>query len=280
MWHWVGALGLAVALALPAGAEDGAGLYARHCAACHQPDGQGVPGRYPPLADHLGRFVHSPEGRAYLPQVVRYGLAGPIRIDGIAYQAPMPPQADLDPAAIAAVLNHLLLTHNHALLPRTFAPYQAEEVTALIAEPLDRSRLFARRQELGDGDAIAMPMPVFAGARENYARACQGCHLPDGRGVAARVPPLKDFAGYFLHLPEGRAYLARVPLAAMAPLDDAELAEVLNWILVSFSREQLPDDFAPYEAAEVAGYRRDRIRDTSTARAALIEGLKSAGVLQ
>ena len=64
------ALALALAGATPALAQDdGQSLFADVCAACHQDDGRGVPGVYPPLADSIGRFARLPEGRAFIMQV-------------------------------------------------------------------------------------------------------------------------------------------------------------------------------------------------------------------
>ncbi|MEO8718111.1 MAG: c-type cytochrome, partial [Burkholderiales bacterium] len=40
----------------PAPAVDGRSAYERQCAACHQPDGRGVPGNFPPLAANPDLF--------------------------------------------------------------------------------------------------------------------------------------------------------------------------------------------------------------------------------
>jgi mono/diheme cytochrome c family protein len=47
----LGALSVALILAGPSCAEplDGAALFKQNCAACHQPQGQGVPGAFPAL---------------------------------------------------------------------------------------------------------------------------------------------------------------------------------------------------------------------------------------
>jgi hypothetical protein len=64
----------------------------------------------------------------------------------------------------------------------------------------------------------------------------------------------------------GRAYLGRVPGVAQAPLSDARLARLLNWVLAHYSdRAPAP----PYSAAEVAALRQTPLRDTRAARAAL-----------
>ena len=66
---------------------------------------------------------------------------------------------------------------------------------------------------------------------------------------------MKNFAGYFLHSEEGRDFLIRVPGVAHAALTDEEVAELMNWLLQSFSADQLPANFAPFSAAEVRSLR-------------------------
>jgi mono/diheme cytochrome c family protein len=108
-------------------------------------------------------------------------------------------------------------------------------------------------------------------ARVNYMLNCQGCHGPDGAGAAdGVVPTMKDFVGKFLEVAGGREFLVRVPGSANAALSDARLAEVLNWMLPKISPAEIPADFAPYTAAEVATLRRQPLADVAAVRAALV----------
>jgi mono/diheme cytochrome c family protein len=102
-------------------------------------------------------------------------------------------------------------------------------------------------------------------ASEQYTLHCSGCHGPDGRGSPPTTPSLHDLAG-LLEAPGGRAYLARVPGAAQAPIEDAELAGLLDWILREFSDTTVTP---PYTAAEVGALRREPLRDPISARPAL-----------
>jgi hypothetical protein len=61
--------------------------------------------------------------------------------------------------------------------------------------------------------------------------------------------------GTFLTTPGGREYLVRVPGVSGAPLNDADLAAVLNWMLNQYDEANLPPDFQPYAAEEVARLR-------------------------
>ena len=88
-----------------------------------------------------------------------------------------------------------------------------------------------------------------------YWLHCAGCHLLDGTGAPPEVPSLIDEPGRLAGLPGGREYLIRIPGVAQAGLDDARLAEVLNYMLEAFSSSTMPAEFDPYTAAEVARHR-------------------------
>ncbi|MCH8334804.1 MAG: hypothetical protein IIC61_02830 [Proteobacteria bacterium] len=110
--------------------------------------------------------------------------------------------------------------------------------------------------------ALAMGLVPVAGAddhraRINYMIHCQGCHLPEAVGFAGKVPRMKDFVGYFLHSKEGREFVIRVPGVATSSLPDDKLTEMMNWLLLTYSSEQLPEPFVPFSVAEVAALRPD-----------------------
>ncbi len=111
-------------------------------------------------------------------------------------------------------------------------------------------------------------------ARTNYMLMCQGCHLADGTGTAEKVPALKNKVGRFLRVAGGREYLIQVPGTSQSPLTDKEVAAVLNWILESFSRAELPADFNPYTREEVARYRYEPLANASEVRAGLLRKLQ------
>ena len=94
-------------------------------------------------------------------------------------------------------------------------------------------------------------------ARINYMVHCQGCHLPEAVGFAGHVPRMKDFVGYFLHSKEGREFVIRVPGVATSSLPDDQLTEMMNWLLLTYSGDQLPKPFVPFSTEEVAALRPD-----------------------
>jgi hypothetical protein len=68
-------------------------------------------------------------------------------------------------------------------------------------------------------------------------------------------------------IPEGRSYIARVPGASQAPISDAALAEVLNWVLHEFNDATLPDGFKSLTAKEVQRARSQVLADPLKYRA-------------
>lgn len=277
------ALVLLLLAASPAAAAEGEDLFLGTCAACHQEGGEGVPGVYPPLADRIGRFVRVPEGRRYLARVVMHGLFGPIEVEDRAYAGLMPPLPQLGDDEVAAVLNYTLTELSPEQLPAGFEPLSAEEVAGYREPEAGPSAMVREREALLEAleqrGAATGGIPRIHGVAQDYARWCQGCHRADGLGAPDAVPRLRDFAGYLTRTPEGRAYLARVPGVASAPLDDRRLADVLNWTLSTFSRDQLTPDFRPYTAREVARARSDPLPNAKSARARLIDELQAAGIV-
>ena len=66
---------------------------------------------------------------------------------------------------------------------------------------------------------------------------------------------------------EMRRYLARVPGSAHAPITDAELADVLNWMLEQFNADTLPEDFKKLTVEEVTKAREESLADPNQYRA-------------
>jgi hypothetical protein len=111
-------------------------------------------------------------------------------------------------------------------------------------------------------------------AHFNYQMFCQGCHTPDGVG-ASTVPRMKGFIGTFLRSREGREFLVRVPGAATSALGDAELAEVLNWILLEFGGDSVQGEFKPYSGEEVALLRQSPLYEVDRYRAQILTEIAS-----
>jgi mono/diheme cytochrome c family protein len=117
-------------------------------------------------------------------------------------------------------------------------------------------------------DGVADPQRAW----QHWTLNCQGCHRPDGTGSAGTAPSLAGTVARFLSVPGGREYLGRVPGVATSPLSDADLSEVMNWMLWRFDKEHLPAAFQPFTAAEIGRLRAAPLRlEASQMRAELLE---------
>jgi mono/diheme cytochrome c family protein len=106
-----------------AASADGSKLFLVNCASCHQVDGKGVPGTFPPLAGNpvvVGdpvRVIH----------IVKYGLTGPVVAAGKTFNGMMPawsPQlSDVD---IAAAITYVRSSWGNRATPVT-----ADQVSAV-----------------------------------------------------------------------------------------------------------------------------------------------------
>jgi mono/diheme cytochrome c family protein len=109
----------------PAPAVDGKSEFERQCSACHQAEGQGVAGAFPPLAGNPDLF----RDRLFPVKVVLNGLSGALTVKGQAYSGVMPPFDHLSDAEIAAVVNYVRgAWGNAALRPAGFAEIDAADV--------------------------------------------------------------------------------------------------------------------------------------------------------
>jgi mono/diheme cytochrome c family protein len=77
-------------------------LYAQRCATCHQLNGEGVAGLYPPLQS--SDFLLQDKSR--IINVLLQGLSGPIQVNGIPYDGVMHPVPGTD-QELADILNYI-----------------------------------------------------------------------------------------------------------------------------------------------------------------------------
>ena len=81
---------------------DGKAIFGRTCLACHQSEGQGINGVFPPLAK--SDFLNNNKEKAI--DAVLFGLKGEITVNGEKYNSVMPGQA-LSDQEVADVLNYV-----------------------------------------------------------------------------------------------------------------------------------------------------------------------------
>lgn len=149
VWAFVLLVGFGAALAQGDSAQLGQETFTANCAACHQATGEGVPGVFPPLAGHLPNIIAADGGRAYLIQVLLYGLQGEIAVKGNTYNGVMPAWGQLSDEQIAAVLNYALTSwDNDEMLPEEFQALAADEITAQREKGLSADDVHAQREAL------------------------------------------------------------------------------------------------------------------------------------
>jgi mono/diheme cytochrome c family protein len=116
--------------------------YVLYCMGCHGAQAEGVPGKVPPLAHALGRYMRTPAGRNYV-----------LRVPGAANSA-------LSDAQLTAVLNWLARTFDGDELTRSHAPpFSLAEVTGSRRSPLP-SVLATRRAVVSDLAATGLAPPA------------------------------------------------------------------------------------------------------------------------
>lgn len=129
--------------------DRGQQVFSRNCASCHQAQGEGVPGAFPPLAGHAAELAVVDGGREYLVDVLLYGLQGPIEVEGTTYDGAMPAWAHLEDGEIADVINFAVRLGEEAEgLPEAFAPLGADEIAERRGEDLSPQDVHDRREAL------------------------------------------------------------------------------------------------------------------------------------
>lgn len=107
-------------------AQLGKKVFDMTCVACHQGNGLGVPGQYPPLV--ASEWATGSEERAI--RIVLHGLNGPITVEGKEYNNVMAPLgAALKDEQIANVLSYVRASWGNAapeVLPETVAKVRAD----------------------------------------------------------------------------------------------------------------------------------------------------------
>jgi len=170
--------------------EQGKAVFLANCAACHQPDGKGLKGAFPPLAG--SDFLLG--DRKQVMAAALFGLSGPITVNGEEYNGVMPSLGHLSDADLAAALTYVWGSWGNS-----GAAVSVEEVAALRVELGQEDRAAGQRHpgategELTyQGAPSAIPAgearqlmsaggPVlseaeFGVATQLYFERCAGCH--------------------------------------------------------------------------------------------------------
>lgn len=204
--------------------EQGPAVYAERCALCHQPDGTGIPGIFPALAGNARSA-----DPAYVDDVIRNGLTGPIEIDGVPYEAAMP-TVDLSDEERAAVVDYVVS------LATSTAGTDVDTTESAVAQPVT-----------GDVDRGRR---LFVGSTgfDNGGAACASCHQAGDvghRGGSSLGPDLDASHTNFGGGAGLAAWLAAPaspimqPIFVDRPLTEPEIADLVAFL------ETAPDRTRP-----------------------------------
>jgi mono/diheme cytochrome c family protein len=132
------ALGFDAALALQSFEEN--------CSICHQSTGLGIPGTFPPLAEHVANLYNAEGGREYLILLPLYGLQGPIEVLGESFNAWMARRKMVSDEKIALALNHVVTSWGNLERLEDFSPYRPNDVASLRGQALTPGEVHLLRQ--------------------------------------------------------------------------------------------------------------------------------------
>jgi cytochrome c553 len=127
--------------------------------------------------------------------------------------------------------------------------------------------------------AAALAGDAASHAQLNYLQHCQGCHGADGSGAPTKgIPTMRDNLGRFLQVAGGREFIVQVPGVMNTSLGDADIAELMNWLLPRVAAATVPPGTPPYSAEEIARLRRTRPADVPATRRALVQAMHARGI--
>lgn len=103
--------------------KRGEALYAEHCAVCHQPNGEGISGLIPPLADNPRVLAEEPkEIQEFLTRII-FGYHGGLVVDNEVYSGRMPPlgyTGNINESDLLELINYLRSAWGNEAKPITF----------------------------------------------------------------------------------------------------------------------------------------------------------------
>ncbi|MCU0420052.1 MAG: cytochrome c [Cyclobacteriaceae bacterium] len=89
---------------------QGEKLYQQHCSNCHQKKGEGLGRLYPPLA----QSDYMQQNFDQVICLMRYGIQGPLTVNGITYNQAMPGVPQLTELELAELATYIYNTGEHA----------------------------------------------------------------------------------------------------------------------------------------------------------------------
>ncbi len=216
-----------------AGAEKAAengpvALYLANCAACHQADGMGLPGAFPPLAN--SDLIRGDPWQ--IMEATVKGMSGPITVNGQEYDGVMPAMSYLNDQDLAKILTYVLNSWGNpggsftteqigtyrrgaGIVPGTGERHVKTQETEQAFEGAPLAIVGGAKMLISPGGPD-MTEPEFHRATQLYFERCAGCHGVLRKGATGK-PLTPD-----LTQEKGTAYLK-------ALIDFGSPAGMPNW---------------------------------------------------
>jgi len=168
-------------------------VFAAACQACHQVDGKGLPGAFPPLAG--SDFLKADPKRAI--GIVLHGLTGKVVVNGKEFNSVMPPMTQLSDAEVADALTFVMNSWGNDFgrvtaaevaavrqgpTPARTAASPTEHPATSVAEmkyggaPSAMGSATGEMQMVISPGAPNMTQKEFDHAKQVYFERCAGCH--------------------------------------------------------------------------------------------------------
>lgn len=165
-------------------------LYAANCAACHQANGQGMAGAFPPVAN--SDYVQNDRKAVF--ETLIAGRSGPITVNGVDYNGVMPAMGYLSDQELADILTYVFMSWDN-----NGSAVSADEVSAMRIELGQADRASGERhpgategemryqgapsalsgegaQQLISATGPELTSDEFEVATKIYFERCAGCH--------------------------------------------------------------------------------------------------------
>jgi nitrite reductase (NO-forming)/hydroxylamine reductase len=164
----------------------GKALFATNCSACHQAEGQGLQGAFPPLA---GSDFLAQNGPMVAVNAILNGRSGPITVNGVEYNAVMPPLAYLSDSDVANVVTFVMNSWGNpggeVASAEVAAARGGEQVKGPAEHPASEQIAYQgapstisseEAKKLIDSEGPPMTEAEFSQATEIFFQRCAGCH--------------------------------------------------------------------------------------------------------
>ena len=202
--------------------DAGEAGFAQSCASCHQADGSGVAGAFPPLAGNPASA-----DAVYVTDVIQNGKSGPLEVDGVSYDGVMPAIPGLEGAELEAVVAYVgTLADGQAATDEPEpepTETDAEEIAAPVVADAERGHEYFRGSRRLDEGGAACASCHTAGADGNLGGPGLG---PDLTMAYETLGGEAGLTGWLSNPPSA----TMSPIFSERPMNEAEIADLVAYL--------------------------------------------------